>query len=190
MNSNGGANSLSPVVVSTNATCSAAVLNDNERICEGSAPYLTPRVVYGAEQFIRENPNGGWVAASNVVYKRFDDGGIRWPEARQKCLNLGNGATLAAIKNYEEWTVIRTTFSGMADGASWIGGSDSNNEGVWRWETSDGSGEIVTYFNWSSGQPDNASNEDCLEMYSSGEYNDFTCTLNRRFYICEYRFEN
>ena len=186
MISNGGANSLSPVVVSSNATCSAAVLNDNERICEGSAPYLYPKIVVGASQFLLQNSNQGWVGASNAVYKRFYSPNISWEQSRVACLNLGNGAQLAAIKNQEEQNAV-ASLNPNKDGHNWIGGYDHHNEGLWTWQD----GEIATYFAWSAGQPDNASNdEDCLEMTNDGSWNDFNCGLRRNHYICEYRFES
>lgn len=44
MNNNGGANSLSPIEVVNNSTCTAQILNDNTRKCEGTAPYLITKI--------------------------------------------------------------------------------------------------------------------------------------------------
>lgn len=56
----------------------------------------------------------------------------------------------------------------------WMGGSDIATEGVWAWE--DGKPWGV-YTAWKSGEPNNAnSNEDCLQMYGDGLWNDLDCT--------------
>ncbi len=38
-------------------------------------------------------------------------------------------------------------------GAGWIGGSDVATEGVWRWVTGPEAGDVMTYTNWNTGEP-------------------------------------
>merc|ERR1712117_140585 len=61
----------------------------------------------------------------------------------------------------------------------WLGGSDRNNEGEWRWTTGElfyGSGNQVQYSNWADGEPNDEFGEDCLEKYNwSGKWNDIPC---------------
>ena len=65
-----------------------------------------------------------------------------------------------------------------------VAASDIESEGVWKWSTSN---TLVVHFNWSPGQPQNTSGEDCL-IYT--KYDDFRgwhddlCTDNGHF-ICE-----
>ena len=75
----------------------------------------------------------------------------------------------------------------------WIGLSDTAVENNWVWVD----GTSMSYNNWSSNQPDNYNNEDCVHIYAnsssdwaSGDWNDLQCGLNNWYgdylnYICE-----
>ena len=63
----------------------------------------------------------------------------------------------------------------------WLGGSDRNIEGDWRWE-SDG-GVIDSAF-WGRGQPNDFGNQDCLAMQNDGMIYDYECEELRRF-VCK-----
>lgn len=41
----------------------------------------------------------------------------------------------------------------QALGAGWIGGSDQETEGVWKWVTGPEAGSVMTYTNWNTGEP-------------------------------------
>ena len=60
-----------------------------------------------------------------------------------------------------------------------IGGSDAAVEGTWKWQ--DGTTWGYTY--WRS-PPDNANNEDCLEVTPDGTWNDIDCSVTARQYLC------
>ncbi|XP_067653609.1 perlucin-like [Haliotis asinina] len=66
----------------------------------------------------------------------------------------------------------------------WLGASDLNVEGKWRWEGQ----RRMTFTAWAPGQPDNAgSNEHCLEIrrdFGNYLWNDFVCQSPSNF-ICE-----
>ncbi|KAK3100329.1 hypothetical protein FSP39_018182 [Pinctada imbricata] len=73
---------------------------------------------------------------------------------------------------------------------AWIGGSDFDIEGTWKWTNSNtifwSSNNVPpgAYYTWYPNQPDNAwNNEDCLEIFG-GKWNDRSCTDKRRG-ICE-----
>ncbi|XP_019613501.1 PREDICTED: thyroid peroxidase-like [Branchiostoma belcheri] len=69
------------------------------------------------------------------------------------------------------------------DVAFYIGLSDRNAEGQWRF--ADGT-LLGSYKNWSPGEPNNSGNEDCANLRpgSGGKWNDVPCSIDRR-YICQ-----
>lgn len=96
----------------------------------------------------------------------------------------GNG-TLVKVDTRAVFLWIRAKNSD--DWASWVGASDKDTEGEWRWED----GDIVdleypdTFFN--EGQPDGGEGEDCA-AYSHGGWrlDDMDCNIPHP-YVCEYR---
>lgn len=75
--------------------------------------------------------------------------------------------------------------SGDADIRYWIGASDIQVEGEWRWAVL---GELFTYSNWAIGIPNNlGGNENCAEIMRTGRWNDNQC-MNQAHYICEERY--
>ena len=192
-------NILNPIVVIDNSTCSAPVQNDIQRKCEGTAPYLKP-VEDGASAFLAEGwatvtDNSGEVeedtqaaangASGTAVFKLFVDAG-NWYTARDKCAALGNGASLAAIYSDAEAALVHAL--GATDRA-WLGGNDLNQEGSWRWVMgANYADEPMTYTRWRGGEPNNAGNEDCLEKYTDGAWNDIPCSSTKYAYICQIRF--
>ena len=137
---------------------------------------------------------------------------IDWADARTAAKSDAqkfNGLTgyLANITTESENDFI----TGKLAQNSWIGGSDSGTEKIWKWmdgpeadtiftcqAASGGAGGTVTgctevsqYLGWDDGEPNQAGNEDCLHMYGSGSdagtWNDYVCTDNRvDAYIIEY----
>ena len=65
---------------------------------------------------------------------------------------------------------------------TWIGlHRDPKNKSRWLWVD----GSYVTYTNWYNGEPnDNNGEEDCVEMSSTGKWNDQNCN-DSVSYICE-----
>ena len=196
---------LTPLVVSDNSTCSAAINTNKTRICSGTAPYLTP-VVNDVQRYIAEGwhypyntpencqPNDPAVAGVDVVYKVFALSKT-WYEARDHCQSLGEGVTLARITCHNEMTFTRSLVTGLGSGyVAWSGGNDVSNEGTWVWAEADGSNgpeiERSWDINWAGGQPDNASGtEDCLEINRFGmEFNDNQCYVTLNSFVCEKRF--
>lgn len=69
--------------------------------------------------------------------------------------------------------------------AHWLGGSDREQEGVWKWETSN---ELLTITDWIKDQPNNFNNQDCLTVHTDPDvdfkWNDEYCSKRLRF-VCE-----
>ncbi|KAI8510743.1 hypothetical protein Bbelb_116590 [Branchiostoma belcheri] len=67
------------------------------------------------------------------------------------------------------------------DVAFYIGLSDQNAEGQWRF--ADGTA-LCSYNNWSPGEPNNRGNEDCATLLPRSKWNDVPCSSDLR-YICQ-----
>lgn len=93
-----------------------------------------------------------------------------WTNARDRCLELGG--VLATITSSELNSFIRSSYNASN---LWLGYNDQSSEGTFVWE----SGEISSYTNWLSGEPNNSGNEDCVVMRSSGQWDDQNCSLSR-----------
>ena len=64
---------------------------------------------------------------------------------------------------------------------TWLGGNDQTVEGSFQWVD----GSAWDWTNWHSGEPNQAGNEDCVEMGArgEGEWNDRNCA-NTFPFIC------
>lgn len=98
-----------------------------------------------------------------------------WNNARTICLN--NGGHLATIPNAE---VNQLIFENAGNARVYIGLNDIQTEGLFVWEN----GDRLAYTNWGSGQPDNASNEDVVELRNdNGQWNDINGTAARQYFL-------
>ncbi|KAG9329496.1 hypothetical protein JZ751_004448 [Albula glossodonta] len=99
-----------------------------------------------------------------------------WSESRQYCRD--KGADLVIINNEEEQTFLQNF------GHTWIGLTDSENEGTWKWVD----GTTLTTGYWSFKQPDNWYNEDCAAIQPKDgtlqSWNDRFCS-DRIQWVCE-----
>ncbi|KAL7841272.1 hypothetical protein SRHO_G00249630 [Serrasalmus rhombeus] len=102
-----------------------------------------------------------------------------WSESREDCRE--READLLIINSREEQDFIEKLRRGQW---SWIGLTDSETEGVWKWV--DGSA-LTTKF-WGSGEPSSYGDEDCvITGYASvNNWADYHCS-NVCFWICEKR---
>ncbi|MFW5798367.1 MAG: C-type lectin domain-containing protein, partial [Planctomycetota bacterium] len=109
---------------------------------------------------------------------------VSWVEARRRCRQMGG--YLACVTSREENRFLKR----LARGVVWLGATDENEEGVWRWIT----GEESTFTDWQKGQPDNANDgEDWLTLNpgrgrrDQGSWSDSGPTAKRRF-VCEWEY--
>jgi len=154
------------------------------------------------------------LADTNTIYNptnghvyQYVGGGSTWPDAFDAAAALnyqGVPGYLATITSQDENDFIKDRLSGDA----WLGASDNEEEGVWKWvagpETGDnfytgeglngsgpdaGLGAAVdgAYTNWAYGEPNQAGVENCMETYiQDGTWNDYPCDNDTVGYVVEY----
>ncbi|MEY4548124.1 MAG: hypothetical protein RL685_4319 [Pseudomonadota bacterium] len=147
----------------------------------GTEPPDPPPSVCGVAQ--SQGPNGRCFALLSTA--------LSWPESRQSCRALGQGWDLAVPRNLELNAFLATLISDEA----WIGGTDQDAEGVWRWVDDDGifwQGDEAgaapggAFANWNPTEPNGAGNSDCLRLVVrvGNEWADLECEMPRSA-LCE-----
>jgi hypothetical protein len=119
---------------------------------------------------------GDVVAEGGGCYA-FVAAGASWAAASAACSAWGGA--LARVESPEEDAFLLERVTGD----TWLGLSDSETEGVLRWEN----GMVLgAYGNWATDQPDDFDgSEDCVELLADGRgWNDRPCT-DLRAYVCE-----
>ena len=159
------------------------------------------------EQPYRINQTGKFFNPDNGHYYEFvSSSGITWDQAKTDAearTLYGLNGYLVTITSDSENTLITS----MAGGNGWIGASDADSEGIWKWVTGPeagtqfwtgdtnagtnstsnyGSSYNEQYSNWASSEPNNADSsrggEDVAHFYyngvNAGKWNDFAATNN------------
>lgn len=119
----------------------------------------------------------GWILneANGRCYYINTVHGTVFDEARFACRQYGGDLT--SIHSQAENDFLNDNYNRLRDSTSFpfrmfLGLNDQNTEGGFQW--SDGS--PLNYLNWNSGEPNNAENEDCVEMIADhGKWNDNSC---------------
>ena len=121
------------------------------------------------------------------TYQVYDKS-LSWTEAKTYCEQLG-GHLVTITDADEQAFIANTVLESTGKDYYWLGGTDEETEGVWKWITN----EAWSYTNWDSPQPDNAYDEDYLHLYASNKtWNDLNVDASRYFglsnfgFICEW----
>ncbi len=147
---------------------------------EAAADILTPGMIEEAEMpesvklETSEIPEVDVSGAAVMIeydghrYYRFDDA-VTWEEARSACEEMGG--SLASVTTWTEKCVIEALIDGGSLPDYWIGGTDADKEGKWKWLD----GEAFDYTAWQYSQPDNYQETEHYlhaRKNSSAEWND------------------
>jgi len=109
-----------------------------------------------------------------------------WADARTRCQSNGRGWDLTTIHSETRNAWLTSMLGSITD--AWVGASDTQTEGSWRWlgDTTafwnglgtTGSAVGNAYENWTGGtapEPNGGDTSDCLRLRASGGWADFQC---------------
>eukprot|EP01084_Bolivina_argentea_P023253 43366_1 len=108
--------------------------------------------------------------SDNYIYNQYP---MSFDQAEAFC-NSRYGTHLASILNANE----QIETSNLCKGQCWIGLSDTDQEGTFKWID----GSPFSYSDWDPNEPNNhGGNEDCADINLSHHWNDVPCTLSLNF---------
>ncbi|XP_053374784.1 C-type lectin domain family 4 member G-like [Mercenaria mercenaria] len=123
-----------------------------------------------------------WYSYGQSCYY-FSTSELSWSDALNDCKS--KGVYLAEHKHRGEAKDLAELAQSISTKIDmyWVGASDISSEGSWIWKESHAS---VNYSYWTSGNPDNYRNEDCMSTYVNhqGHWNDLNCNT-KIGYICQ-----
>ena len=106
-----------------------------------------------------------WTSFGSSCYKLYTLP-QNWTNAKVNCQRAIDGAKLVKIETDKENDFIKNEYLNTS-GIYWIGLSDIDNEGEWKW--TDGTG-LTGYNKWKSGQPNNRGDQDCVAILEGHYY--------------------
>ncbi|MCF8364111.1 MAG: hypothetical protein K9G70_15980, partial [Prolixibacteraceae bacterium] len=133
--------------------------------------YLSNNPTPDSRSFSISLLDADYLPRTEHFYQYINDGGISWTDARDAAAVMeyfGLRGYLATITLKEENDFIWTKI----DGVGWIGASDEEEEGKWKWVTGPESDSVFwqgnyngypvngAYSYWNNGEPNNLDNED------------------------------
>ncbi len=134
-------------------------------------------ILTGGKYFSFTIGDANYLPSTNHYYEYVQDTGITWTQAKidaEARTYFGLQGYLATITSTQE-----AQLSGeQAAGAGWIGGTDQETEGIWKWATGPEIGTVFwnggingsspNYSNWNNAEPNNLGNEDYAHVTAPG----------------------
>ncbi|WP_276378624.1 T9SS type B sorting domain-containing protein [Flavobacterium sp. H4147] len=111
--------------------------------------------------------NANYLPSTQHYYLFVPNVGITWTSAKaaaEASIYYGLKGYLATILSQDEAQLIGE----QASGTGWIGGSDAETEGVWKWVTGPEAGTVMSYTFWNTGEPNNQGDEDYAHITQPG----------------------
>lgn len=169
----------------------------------GAVPYVD--LIQAVNQVVYTNSNlnatglrtfsitigqANYLPSTGHYYRYIPQEGINWNAARSAAASstyFGLQGYLATLSSFEEAALAGE----QASGTGWIGGTDAEEEGTWKWVTGpeagqtfwigDFSGSTPNFAFWNSGEPNNVNNEDYAHITfpgigAPGSWNDLSPT--------------
>jgi gliding motility-associated-like protein len=142
------------------------LFSDLERAVKEVVFTTTATNIISEKFFSLSIDDANYLPATDHFYIFISNVGITWTEAKTAAENrplyYGRQGYLATLTSQ-----IEANFAGkQASGAGWIGGSDNETEGVWKWVTGPEAGVIFwngavsgsspNYVNWNNNEPNNS----------------------------------
>ncbi len=98
-----------------------------------------------------------------------------------------HGMALAGVETSSEDQAIRTQATNNAVAEYWIGGTDLDAEGQWRWMDTTAfwtGGKALAYAHFASAEPSGGNASNCLHVRADGQWTAASCTTSFA-YVCE-----
>jgi hypothetical protein len=119
-----------------------------------------------------------------------------WADANSGCLAIGMRLVRVDDDAENQWLFFGANVPSGPDGEIWLGATDVDAEGEWRWTDGDlfwlgdsgGSAQNGLFSSWYTREPNDASIENCavLDTKAAGaEWYDYDCEEVSKAYVCE-----
>ncbi|AUC16354.1 hypothetical protein BTO06_14875 [Tenacibaculum sp. SZ-18] len=144
---------------------SAILLTDIEQAVPDVVFQSSDPAISGEKIFSLTVGDANYLPSTQHYYEFVSDIGVSWSQARDLAENrtyFGLRGYLVTITSADEANFVGE----QSNGAGWIGGTDQETEGEWKWVTGPESGTIFWYGNFNGSTPNFA-------FWNSGEPNDF-----------------
>jgi hypothetical protein len=166
------------VVAPTIVCPSNITVNAPSNMCGAIVTFAAPIISDNCSACTTGNPIAGYtyLGALGTTGYYIANTATSFSVAHTNSLNAGGH--LASINSSSENTFIRNAANALGIGSYGIGLSDQLTEGIWTWSN----GDAVSYTNWQAGEPNNSGNEDFVQVYTNGFWNDINANL---YYILE-----
>jgi gliding motility-associated-like protein len=122
---------------------------------------------FGTRTFSITIGQANYLPSTQHFYLFVPSIGITWTAAKA----AAEGSTYYGLKGYLATLLAadEAQLSGeQASGSGWIGGSDAETEGIWKWVTGPEAGTLMTYTFWNTGEPNNQGDEDYAHITQPG----------------------